>query len=74
MQRPPVWESFKVEDIPTLVGTRIGDFEIVRVYKENNFWRVAMVCSVCGKQRDTTIYDANRAAGRCKHGGAYYVD
>ena len=67
VERPPVWESFKVSDVPDLPGTRIGDFVVDGVFQEDGCYRVVMVCSTCGKARVTTLGNANRAVGRCKH-------
>lgn len=67
IDRPPVWVSFKAADIPQLIGTRIGDFEILNVEKTNGVWYVGMQCTTCGKFRRPTLYAANQAVGRCKH-------
>ena len=67
MERPPVWVSFKVADIPNLVGTMIGDFKITNTFKHNGEWYVAMECTTCGKTRMPKLHAVNRAVGRCKH-------
>lgn len=67
IERPPVWESFKVSDIPDLPGTRIGDFVVKGVVRERGQRRVVLLCPTCGKVRVTSLYNANHAIGRCKH-------
>jgi hypothetical protein len=66
-ERPPVWVSFKVSDIPDLPGTKIGDFVVDSVMKIDGQYRVVLLCPTCDRARETTLYNANRAVGRCKH-------
>ena len=68
IDRPPVWESFKVKDVPNLIGTKIGDFEITGVHKTEGEWFVTMACTTCGKLKTSGLYNVNRLVGRCKHG------
>lgn len=67
MERPPVWESFKVKDIPNLPGTKLGDFVVEGVVRDSGRVRVVMVCPVCGKARVACLENANKTVGRCKH-------
>lgn len=67
IERPPVWISFKVSDIPNLPGTKLGDFVVQGVIRENDQHRVVLMCPTCGRARITTLYNANRTVGRCKH-------
>jgi 4-hydroxy-3-methylbut-2-en-1-yl diphosphate synthase IspG/GcpE len=67
MERPPVWESFKVKDIPNLPGTKLGDFVVESVYRESGKVRVLLVCPTCGRARLTTLDNANTTVGKCKH-------
>lgn len=67
IERPPILESFKVSDVPALPGTKIGDFVVEAVTKVGGQYRVVLVCSTCGRTRVTTLYNANRTVGRCKH-------
>lgn len=77
IERPPVWESFKVKDVPNLKGTVIGDFVITGVVHDRGNYVVVMECPVCRAVRITNLYNANHAKGVCKHkiwGGIKYVD
>lgn len=67
IERPPMGQDFKVADIPDLPGTKIGDFAVELVFRSNGRIYVVMVCPTCGKPRVTTLANANRAVGRCKH-------
>ena len=76
MERPPIWESFKVKDIPSLLGTKLGDFVVIGVTRDEGAYYVVMECPVCRAVRITTLGNANRTKGRCLHKnyGGNHVD
>lgn len=75
IERPPLGESFKVADLANIEGTMIGDFEVVGLGFKGKDRLLRLRCRVCGKEKWSILYNANRLRGFCTHkGGKKRVD